>query len=863
MLAAGGASFYLSAPLDLAAQGLRFTGEVRLAGDVTYLDSENLDQVSASQAVLDTVFNLTGVDGETPLAGVLTQQAEPSAVSRSVSTSGTLQVQSVQEALFEITSLPASLPPERSSILATIELEGAVLLDEGVFHGRVTLRTAAGAGPANSLTVSEELYDIPVAIDEGFQFPGPGASLSGLSWLDLDRDGIRAVDEPLLPNVKVDLFDSLDGVVDDNDVLVASMRSDSGGGFSFVNLDSGVYYAKFSSLPPGRRVTVADQGTDDELDSDVDPSSLLSPLFSLSELDHTTSLGLGVAAGSIYQNPIDRLNVNDDPAGEITPQDVVLILSDLFLNFPRMLPETPPPGQEPPPYIDVSGNGSVEPFDAAQVLSAIFLAGQDPVDRDAPQLLARPARDTGRDPLDGVTSRADIGGAVRDQNDTVMLRAGLDDTPLNLFTDVTSDLLFGGAFYLTSQRLSEIQGGPLADGAHVLKLQAQDEAGNVSETYEIPFQLDTTAPASPTANLVPRFDTAPLGDNITTFTRVGVEGQAEPGALVQGLGGLQVLADDGGDFATFNVPLEIGENRFDVQAVDLAGNVSSAAALLLTRQVAAGSVVLEESDQLVAESSQLITLGQSQGSRKLSFDVEVAFDFSSSDGLLEDSFHVYLLDPADPSTPLLAGGPANEALFSLVGGAAEFPAGLVTFDGRRVEIDVTSLAGATEGLLVFQYLNTDLDADGVATISHLTNDLSLDASNTITLPANRPLANAGEALDLSAMQVAGDARIEADYPRFNLEQLRYSVEIAVANQAHPLGRTLAVAFPNLPAEAALLNAQRTVQRRALYQPDARGLSRWSADRRNHAAREVGFCTQRDHFPGAATGRLHQRTESTA
>ena len=52
--------------------------------------------------------------------------------------------------------------------------------------------------------------------------------------------------------------------------------------------------------------------------------------------------------------------------------DVLLILNDLNANTARRLP-TPENGNEPPPFVDVNGDGFVSPIDALLVLNDLNL----------------------------------------------------------------------------------------------------------------------------------------------------------------------------------------------------------------------------------------------------------------------------------------------------------------------------------------------------------------------------------------------------------------------------------------------------------------------------------------------------------
>jgi len=115
-----------------------------------------------------------------------------------------------------------------------------------------------------------------------------------------------------------------------------------------------------------------------------------------------------------------------------------------------------------------------------------------------------------------------------------------------------------------------------ADGPHTLQFRATDKAGNVSGLTPVTFTLDTTPPLV-SFDLDPSTDSAPVGDQQTTFNTVILAGQTEPGLPVKLVEtGATTTADAAGKFSFANVPLVVGANPFHVQATDPAGNVGEA-----------------------------------------------------------------------------------------------------------------------------------------------------------------------------------------------------------------------------------------------------------------------------------------------
>lgn len=117
-----------------------------------------------------------------------------------------------------------------------------------------------------------------------------------------------------------------------------------------------------------------------------------------------------------------------------------------------------------------------------------------------------------------------------------------------------------------------------ADGNHVVRFQATDEDGNVSAPLDVPFTLDTIAPAAPSAlGLTAATDSGVSNtDNLTRITTPVVRGAAEDGSTVR--------LFRNGDFVGQTVvngaweigvgPLAEGPHSFTATATDPAGNVS-------------------------------------------------------------------------------------------------------------------------------------------------------------------------------------------------------------------------------------------------------------------------------------------------
>lgn len=91
--------------------------------------------------------------------------------------------------------------------------------------------------------------------------------LGDFVWEDLDGDGVQDAGEPGVSGVTVTLYRA------DDDSLVDTQLSNASGFYQFLDLPPGSYYLVFSGLPAGYEFTAADQGGDNTLDSDPDPTS--------------------------------------------------------------------------------------------------------------------------------------------------------------------------------------------------------------------------------------------------------------------------------------------------------------------------------------------------------------------------------------------------------------------------------------------------------------------------------------------------------------------------------------------------------------------------------------------------------------
>ena len=82
-------------------------------------------------------------------------------------------------------------------------------------------------------------------------------------------------------------------------------------------------------------------------------------------------------------------------------------------------------------------------------------------------------------------------------------------------------------------QLGAIQGSPLSEGPHTLRLQAVDEFGNISNMIEVDFELDTIPPQMPTLDLIQESDSEPIGDRQTNVPVISLAGTSDPFTTIE------------------------------------------------------------------------------------------------------------------------------------------------------------------------------------------------------------------------------------------------------------------------------------------------------------------------------------------
>jgi uncharacterized surface anchored protein len=106
-------------------------------------------------------------------------------------------------------------------------------------------------------------------------------------WHDDDNNGIQDTGETPVPGVTVTLFDS-------GGNQLASTTTDNSGNYLFTDLPAGDYQVGFTNLPPGFTPAKQSQGSDRELDSDADQTTLRTGTVSLVVGQNRRDIDLGI-----------------------------------------------------------------------------------------------------------------------------------------------------------------------------------------------------------------------------------------------------------------------------------------------------------------------------------------------------------------------------------------------------------------------------------------------------------------------------------------------------------------------------------------------------------------------------------------
>jgi peptidyl-prolyl cis-trans isomerase A (cyclophilin A) len=184
---------------------------------------------------------------------------------------------------------------------------------------------------------------------------------------------------------------------------------------------------------------------------------------------------------------------------------------------------------------------------------------------------------------DTVTADPVVHGSFTSTSAITTFTAGFDAGPS---VSILGSLL-GNSFVLNTALLTQINGGPLTDGAHVLHLLASNAQGQTTG-IDVAFTLLTqTFTTTPTLALAAGFQDIPSNLQATTQSPVDLVGTTANNVTVQLFKGTtlvdtQTSNPTTGAFTFTGVSLTTGVNNFRVLATDSAGNTAQFSTFFLS-----------------------------------------------------------------------------------------------------------------------------------------------------------------------------------------------------------------------------------------------------------------------------------------
>ncbi len=171
-----------------------------------------------------------------------------------------------------------------------------------------------GNTPAITLTSGQVNNDIDVSLAQG-------AILGDRLWIDADGDGIQDATETAgYGDVTVTLYDS-------GGTAIRTATTASDGSFSFAGVAPGTYSVGFPAIT-GYTYSPQDQGSDDSLDSDANPSTRRTTNFTVSAGEIRSNLDAGVytngSVTSFVWNDGDGDGIQDGGEGGLNGVSVLL-----------------------------------------------------------------------------------------------------------------------------------------------------------------------------------------------------------------------------------------------------------------------------------------------------------------------------------------------------------------------------------------------------------------------------------------------------------------------------------------------------------------------------------------------------------
>ncbi|WP_342596956.1 peroxidase family protein [Cyanobacterium aponinum UTEX 3222] len=450
------------------------------------------------------------------------------------------------------------------------------------------------------------------------------------------------------------------------------------------------------------------------------------------------------------------------------------------------------------------------------------------------QLQVHLANDTGVSNSDSITNNATITGIISDVD-------GLSSVIVNFVgseqaVDIINDINADGSFSLDESKLQQIRGDILVDGDYQIDFTATDSLNNISNT-SVNFSYDTTTPE---LELITPIATGIHSSNIPIMGNSNEEVEVK---VVIDDGTPIIFSsngesdENGSDNSNNNendrlwgffqdlTNQSVGNHIAEVMITDKAGNSETRTIyysvgdnIIVKPDNSNGwgvktdnDIVLGESDSYVNQTTIPIELGLETndggeyiGSRTLSFDVNTIWDNSDSNSLSKDRLLVYLLDSNNQT--ILDNGIDGSPIIAISEDNAQYPSGLVTFNGQKVNIDLTGFKTADSASLVFQLVNQDSDVNSVMSIDNITNTTDINGVEKPVFPINHNIVAVGEETDLNNLNSNANIEVVLENVHIDIDNGEYNAQLSLINNGDAIGRNVVVVIKDLPAEVQLLNA---------------------------------------------------------
>lgn len=178
--------------------------------------------------------------------------------------------------LFTNLSASTSLPTNYNVQFSNIPAGFSFTASSGTDPINNTKSDVNSLGKTGSINLTADNLNIDAGIKQGTA-SGKG-TLGNKVWIDLvgGTANVQDASEPGVAGVIVNLYKDAnnDGVISGAELTpIATKTTNALGEYIFDNLDEGVYQVGFGNLPAGYTLTTKDVGTNDELDSDGNPTN--------------------------------------------------------------------------------------------------------------------------------------------------------------------------------------------------------------------------------------------------------------------------------------------------------------------------------------------------------------------------------------------------------------------------------------------------------------------------------------------------------------------------------------------------------------------------------------------------------------